>query len=189
MSSEQAVLKIAITGKFRSGKDRVAWRLFYQHDFAPPIAFGDKLKRTVRDLLPWLGDNKPRAYYQRFGQLMREHFDEDIWIKHAAQTVQYYEGLKTTRGIVISDLRQPNEYKWAKANGFMIIRVNAPDELRIARAKEAGDDFSAEDVAHETEQHVDKFAVDYEISNDGTLAELYAQVDGIIAEIERKGAV
>jgi dephospho-CoA kinase len=127
--------------------------------------------------------SKPREGYQRFGQLIREEFDENVWVKHLASTVEFLEDSRKTRGIVITDLRQPNEYEWCRANGFIIVRVTAPDELRIARAKAAGDDFSAEDLSHETESHVDSFVVDYEIHNDGTIADLDTKVDEMMAEI------
>lgn len=190
MYSENNVIKIAITGKLRSGKDSAAWHLFYAHDFAVPIAFGTTLKNMYHSLFPWVNkDAKPREAYQKFGQLMREQFDEDVWVKHAARSVDFALDSRKTVGVVISDLRQPNEYEWAKSNGFIIVRVTAPDELRIERAKAAGDDFSAEDLAHDTEQHVDGFAVDYEVVNDGSLADLYAQVDAVMDEIRRKGSI
>jgi len=179
-----SIIKIALTGKMRSGKDTVALHLAFEHGFEYPIAFGDKLKRTFHELFPWVfAQSKPREGYQRFGQLIREEFDENVWVKHLASTVEFLEDSRKTRGIVITDLRQPNEYEWCRANGFIIVRVTAPDELRIARAKAAGDNFSADDLAHETERHVDRFEVDYEIVNDGTLAELEAQVNIMMAEI------
>ena len=182
-----SIIKIALTGKMRSGKDTVAVHLAFEHGFEYPIAFGDKLKRTFHELFPWVSaQSKPREGYQRFGQLIRKEFDEDVWVKHLASTVEFLEDSRKTRGIVITDLRQPNEYEWCHANGFIIVRVTAPDELRIARAKAAGDNFSADDLAHETERHVDRFEVDYEIANDGTVDELTAKVDEIIDDIKRK---
>lgn len=184
------IIKIALTGKMRSGKDTVAMHLAFEHGFEYPIAFGDKLKRTFHELFPWVSaQSKPREGYQRFGQLIREEFDENVWVKHLASTVEFLEDSRKTRGIVITDLRQPNEYEWCRANGFIIVRVTAPDELRIARAKAAGDVFAEEDLAHDTESHVNEYEVDYEIHNDGTIADLDTKVDEMMDEIKRKGAV
>jgi hypothetical protein len=47
----------------------------------------------------------------------------------------------------------------------------------------AGDTFNENDLEHVTEQAVANFAVDYEVSNAGTVEELKAQIDAIIAEI------
>lgn len=181
------VTKIALTGKMRSGKDAVAHHLYIAHGFHK-AAFGDALKRHAHDVFPWVSElSKPRALYQNFGQLMRE-IDPQVWVKHAERTVEGIISLRTSMsdaeiGVVISDLRQPNEFSWARANGFTVIRVTAPDEARLARAKAAGDDFREEDLAHETEQHADGFAVDYEIANDGTIEDLRKKVDAIMARI------
>lgn len=186
VSRKITVTKIALTGKLRSGKDTVAHRLFIRNSFHK-VAFGDALKRIAHDTFPWVSEfSKPRALYQQVGQLMRE-IEPDVWIRHVERQVDAIINVnKESRdhiGIVITDLRQPNEYEWAKANGFTIIRVTAPEADRLARAQRAGDTFSAEDLAHDTEQHVAGFEVDYEIVNDGTVEELKAHVDAVMAQI------
>src|SRR5690606_34022195 len=174
------MLKIALTGKLRSGKSAVAERLFYEHGFEWPISFGGKLKYYADRIFDVSeGDRKPRAIYQQFGQLCRT-IDEDVWIKHAEFSVQQALDSRSTRGIVIDDMRQPNEYEWCRENGFVIVRVTAPEDVRLERARQAGDIFDADDLAHETESYVDSFEVDAEISNEGTLDDLYAQVDALI---------
>ena len=179
------IIKIALTGKMRSGKDTVALHLAFEHGFEYPIAFGDKLKRTFHELFPWVSaQSKPREGYQRFGQLIRKEFDENVWVKHLASTVEFLEDSRKTRGIVITDLRQPNEYEWCRANGFIIVRVTAPDELRLERARLAGDNFTEADLAHETEQWVDGFDADFVIVNDGSVDELKAKVDEVIVQIK-----
>ena len=177
------MLKIALTGKLRSGKDVIADRLFTDHGFELPISFGSSLKYYADKIFDVSeGYAKPRKLYQQFGQLCRT-IDEDVWVKHAEFSVKQALDSRSTTGIVISDLRQPNEYEWCRRNGFVIVRVTASDEIRMARAIEANDDFSVHDFAHETEQYVDKFDVDYEIVNDGSLDELYAQVDAFITDV------
>lgn len=185
-------MNIALTGKFRSGKDAVAHHLALEHGYTQ-FAFGDELKRYYHELF---GDaeEKPREGYQWFGQNMRER-DPNIWVRKCFDDIverQRSIAAKYANGgrwgatppfrVVISDLRQPNEFDRCRAEGYTIIRVNCPDELRIERARAAGDAFKPEDLTHDTEQHVDTFAVDYEVQNDGTLDELYAQIDAIIAQ-------
>jgi dephospho-CoA kinase len=86
-------------------------------------------------------------------------------------------------GIVLTDVRQQNEVDWCRANGFTIIRVTAPDEVRIGRAIEAGDNFSVHDLAHSTELEIDNFTVDYTLENNGTVDELKAKIDTVLEEI------
>lgn len=183
-------IKIAITGKLRSGKDTAARYLMTDHGFDVPISFGAALKRVYHELFPWIpADRKPREGYQKLGQLIREHFDEDVWIKHAERMVEFSLDKRYINGVVISDLRQPNEYDWARKNGFIIVRITAPDELRIERARLAGDEFSADNLAHETERYVDGFEVDYELHNDGDYHGLFEQIDDMMRDIRRKGAI
>jgi dephospho-CoA kinase len=189
VNREIPVIKIALTGKMRSGKDTVAEHLFFHQGFSR-VAFGDALKRNAHAAFPWIPKTpKPRALYQKFGQIMRQEFDEGIWIKHAELSVRAAIDYRVNIigaeqvGVVLTDLRQPNEYEWARANGFSIIRVTAPDEDRIARAKLAGDSFTEADLEHETESHIDGFAVEYEIVNDGSVDALKIQVDAIIAQM------
>ncbi|MFD1268084.1 adenylate kinase, partial [Paenibacillus motobuensis] len=84
---------------------------------------------------------------------------------------------------VITDCRQPNEFSALKAAGYSLIRVDAPDALRIQRAIESGDSFAYSDLMHGTETALDSFAADFTVDNSGSLAELYAQIDEIIASL------
>jgi dephospho-CoA kinase len=196
-------IKIALTGRMRSGKDSVADYLARQYGFIR-FAFGDGIRKVCRELFPDQfrdglngASRKPRALLQGVGQAMRA-FDPDVWVNATMRNIERMrEGdvriartyfTKYPRPIVITDLRQPNEYERLRAEGFVIIRVNASDETRIQRMIDAGDTFDDGTLTHETEQHVDSFAVDYEIDNNGSLAELYAQVDEIMADINRKAA-
>lgn len=183
-----SVTKLALCGNLRAGKDEVANHLYIRYSF-DRLAFGDALKRIAHEAFPWVSEHpKPRALYQNVGQLMRE-VEPDIWIRHAERRVggiidhrSSYDYVKHI-GIVLTDVRQPNEYDWCRANGFTVIRVNAPQELRVERANSVGDAFELNHLTHETESHIEGFDADFEVVNDGTVAELQAQVDKIMGAI------
>jgi hypothetical protein len=187
VSREVSVVKIALTGKMRSGKDTVANHLYIRHGF-DRVAFGTALKRIAHETFPWISQStKPRALYQQFGQLMRE-IDPDVWIKHAERAVNGAIDFRVNTGaervgVVITDVRQENEVAWCRENGFTLIRVTAPDEVRIGRAIAAGDDFCENDLEHETEKAIDGFDVDFEIINKGTIDDLKALVDTTLGVI------
>jgi dephospho-CoA kinase len=187
VNREVTIVKIALTGKLRSGKDTVANHLYIRHSF-DRVAFGDALKKNAHATFPWIYEwNKPRALYQQFGQLMRE-IDPEIWIKHAERAVKGAIDFRVNTGadkvgVVVTDVRQQNEVDWCRENGFTLIRVTAPDEVRIGRAIAAGDDFNIHDLTHETELAIDGFAVDYEIINDGSVDELKRKIDEIMEAI------
>lgn len=175
------MIKIALTGKMRSGKTSIAeWlELFYGFK---QLAFGDALKRFANQIFGYTGP-KNRELYQWFGQKMRER-DPDVWIKHLnAVFEEIVEDYGNDARIVISDLRQPNEYKYCRAEGFKIIRVNCPEEKRFIRAINDGDVFSRSDFYHETEQYVDKFEVDFEVDNSGTWHETVCKIAEIMEEL------
>lgn len=185
------VRKIAVCGLARTGKDTVADYLEKKYSFAQ-FAFAADMKRIFHELFPGVPTNpKPRRPYQVFGEGIRKlDIDgaESVWIDGCLRKVDAYvwwQAEVDERGanVVITDLRLPAEYARLKDEGFTIVRVTAPDDVRLARAKQAGDDFTTDDLAHETESYVDGFEVDYEIVNDGSLDELYAQVDGLIASL------
>jgi dephospho-CoA kinase len=184
---EIPVIKIALSGRLRSGKDTIANHLYIKYGFTS-IAFGDALKKNAHDVFPWIYEwNKPRALYQQFGQLMRQ-IEPDVWINHAERAVNGAIDFNVNTGaekvgVVITDLRQPNEYDWCRANGFTIVRVVAPDEDRIARAIAAGDDFTVHDLTHETEMAIDGFACDFEVVNDGAVDELKHKIDEVLARV------
>ncbi|MBH0358980.1 AAA family ATPase [Bacillus toyonensis] len=180
--------KIAITGKARSGKTELshyAWMLFGFKEFD----FSAVLKDEFHRLFPHIPrDPKPRAYYQKFGQWLRE-IDPDIWVKMTMEKVHEYcfeDALNKVNHkpkVLVNGVRQPNEYQRLRDEGFIIIWVNASDDLRIDRAHNAGDVFTEEDLSHDTESHINGFVVDYEINNVGTVVEMYDQFDAIMKDI------
>lgn len=175
-------MKIALTGKLRSGKDTAAGYLALQYDFAP-YAFGDELKQAFHRAFPGVpNEPKPRAYYQKFGQWARESLGEDIWVTHCFRKIDFFG----SANVVITDLRQPNEWDALRSAGYTIIRINATDEIRMKRAIDAGDDFTVHDLVHETESNVDGFSVDYDVDNNGTNAELIAKLDAVMAKINKR---
>lgn len=185
-------IKLALCGRMRSGKDAIAEYLVANYGFKR-FAFGDGIREVCRQLYleQFEGGAKPRALLQGVGQSLRA-FDEDVWVKRTIYdinteifsnaTVMGDRVLSSAR-IVVSDLRQPNEERALRSEGFVIIRVTAPEDLRIQRMIAVGDAFNPDDLTHDTESYVDSFEVDYEITNAGTLSELHAQVDEFMAEL------
>src|SRR5690625_4633837 len=159
-------LRIALTGRMRSGKSTIADHLWLNHDFAK-VSFASSLKQLADRLFSHLYEpiyedcafseggrtvkeyRKPRALLQTLGQKLRE-IDEDVWIKQAEQHVELAEAWRSTAGVVIDDLRRPNQDEWAQATGFTAIRVKANQDTRPARARAAGDDFSVAELRQET---------------------------------------
>lgn len=177
-------VNIAITGKMRSGKDTIAEYLVEKYGYKK-FSFGGNMKKIADQLFG--GIHKPsRSVYQKFAQLCRE-IDPDVWIKQVDKSIIYYKSMYKAFGaedeispIVISDLRQPNEYDYCKRNWYFIVRVTTPEDARIQRIYNLEPNITEEEINHCTEGYVDNFKVDYEILNDGTIEDLFKKVDKMV---------
>ena len=191
-------LKIAICGRIRSGKTTVGNHLVDKHEMTA-FAFADKLKDEFHAKYPGAARvPKPVSGYQTYGQEKRETEYPEIWIDKCLAEVDRIRTAATNYNItgsenpfmpLVTDLRQPNEYKRLLEEGYIIIRVSAPLEVRKERAAAKGDNISDKNFEFDTENHVDTFDVDYDIVNDGTLAELLWEVDMVMLAIHEKRKV
>ena len=172
-------MKIALLGKMRSGKDTVGEYLCDTHN-CKRFAFGDEVKDVINTYFPKAFENgKPREHYQVIGQSFRK-LNPNIWIERTLEKINTVEQLNPNINIVVTDVRQPNEATELRKRGFTIIKVVAPEHIRLERILAAKDNFNEEELHHETELNVDRCVYDYCITNDGTLEELYREVDVVL---------
>ncbi|WP_270813977.1 deoxynucleotide monophosphate kinase family protein [Exiguobacterium sp. CinTr1] len=171
-------LRIAIYAPMRSGKSEAARLLVAHHGFVRR-SFGGALKAYAHDIFG-TSDVKPRALYQQFGQLCRQ-IDPDVWVRHLADNIA---NTCPDDNIVIDDLRQPNEYAWARANGFVIVKIETRADIRKARLVALGEPVTEDLLTHETEQHFDAFEPDYVVPNDGDTVDLRANIAMLVKHIE-----
>ncbi|WP_428828504.1 dephospho-CoA kinase [Bacillus altitudinis] len=186
-------MKLAITGKLGAGKDVAVDYLVAMYEFFP-FTFSAKGKALFYELFPEMrGDGKQRQPMRDFINGITE-LDvpgaKDVWVDYLFRRIEDHENLRCCRDsrILITDIRKPAEYERTKAEGFKILRITAPYETRFDRAKRRGDKFKADDLNHPTETALDGFKVDYEIVNDGTLGDLYARLDEIMADQLKENA-
>lgn len=172
---------IALAGEYRSGKDTLAEYLIQMG--YKRYAFGDALRESFHKENPTIPFfPKPRAHYQHHGQKKREENGENYWLYITMRKIL----LENPYLIVITDLRQPNEYEYLRnQTNATIIRITAPVELRKQRAIEAGDEFDESTLYHETELHIRSFDVDFEINNDGTIEDMHKQMDAIMEQLQK----
>lgn len=172
--------KLAICGAARSGKDTMAGyaTLFYDMQ---PFAFADDMKQSYYSVFG-LSENKDREGLIWYGEMCCQR-DPNVWIRKVERKIDEYIRRNPQGRVIITDARKPPEFEWLRANGYVIIRVNADEEIRRQRMIEKGDKFSEVDLNHPTETYLQGIAVDYEISNNGSINDATAQFDVIAREI------
>lgn len=175
-------MKIALTGKMRSGKDTVA-DMFIEKGFKPY-----KLSMGITEVInTFFSDNvkdgnKMRNYYTTIGQSLRE-LDDLVWVKHTWSKIQKEPFHYICKDVIITDIRQKNEEEFLRDKGFIIIKVEAATHIRKERAMLADSDFNEKEMDHETEISVDTIEEDFCIVNEGTLMELNDKVNNLITLI------
>lgn len=179
-------LRIGLLGGMRSGKDTVAQMLTDRLDGETvQLAFSTGIHEVIQNYMPHLYESgKPRKALQEIGQLLRQ-FDPDVWVNRLFKTVAELSETGSYSNILVTDVRQPNEVARLRAEGFVILKVTAPMEVRLQRAKQAGDNFSPEMFQHETERDIDSYPYDYLIDNAGDLQELEDAVAKLIDCLRR----
>jgi len=173
------MIKVAFIGRMRSGKSTASDHLLFK-DFKRfhSLSLGNAIKDISDEYFSHLYERKvvgtypfdtievvkPRKILQHIGQSFRE-IDEDIWIKQIENRIKYLDNLKDFRGVIIDDIRQPNEYEWAKENGFVIIKIDTSVDT-IKKRMESLNEVVDDSFNHDTESHINDFDYDYVISGE-----------------------
>lgn len=169
------MLKIAIGGKSRTGKDTVAkiikrlishTRIFAEsdtHEYTRMLAFATPLYNcmyAVQDALERKHVKEPKLL-QTLGEGLRQHYGDNVFMRIVEDEIyDEYDDSGLHRSVIVTDLRYKNEYDMLRYHGFVTIRVLRPDRP-IDR-----------DPNHKSEIDLDDELFDYEIVNDGDLDHL-----------------
>jgi guanylate kinase len=159
--------KIIVSGRACSGKDDFADYLVEKYGYTK-ISFALGIYEIARK---YFGMTlKDRKLLQAIGQGMRE-IDPDVWIKAAFKEAEKYDK------VVISDLRQSNEYIYAMKNEFVPFRIQADLNVRIDRCvSRDGVQPNIDEWETEGETGADNF--DYHvIENNSTKEEFHKYID------------
>jgi len=169
---------IGFAGKARSGKDTAGKYLvdtyqFQHYYFAKPLKEGvnkmfnlteEQIKNKEKVVEPW--GKSPRELYQLLGTDVARKIDPNVWIKNAEMFLKRCSGFS----VAITDVRFANEAKWIRDKGGVVVFLTS--ETRGI----------TDHTSHASENGLTGDDVDVVIQNDGTIAGLYAQLEGLRSE-------
>lgn len=171
---------VCLTGPSGSGKDTLGTHLVRVHGFRR-VAIADPIKRHVGALFDldreqlW-GDERnivvprlglsPRAVYQRFGSAVTD-IDPEAWIR--LWMAEVTSAVVAGADVVCTDLRTQAEFAAARRAGARI--------WRISRTAAGAPGRLAEHVTETALVDMPAVAFDAVLTNEGTLAELFAIAD------------
>jgi hypothetical protein len=135
-------MRIAISGKMKSGKTTLAWHL--ERAFAregnyssKTCSFADPIRQALREL----GIEKaahPELYRkgaQYIGTELCRTYDPNWWVKRMAART---DRMPLAEPVIIDDMRFQNEYDWCRENGFILVRLDISPEMVYNRGGEEG---------------------------------------------------
>jgi dephospho-CoA kinase len=172
------VIRIALSGKMRSGKDTVADYLVRRHGFTK-FAFADKLKELAEELFGMKRGEKNRALLQTLGWRMCQ-IDQTVWVR------QVLGRIPLSVNAVVSDLRYPIEYQMLAALDFRMVRIDISPRIQWRRIVATDPDMPRELLDDMSEVALDDCMIwDYVLDGGESLPILFSRVD-ILLELEKR---
>jgi len=184
---------IGLVGPAGSGKDTAAARLYADHDYMPyalaepirtmlyalfaeaniPAAhlFGPLFKA---DPIEQLHGATPRHLMQSLGtEWGRKLVHEDVWLTVAERYLGLQPGDEPVSDrIVITDVRFANEAAWVRKHGGILVSIHRP-----------GAGLQGSTGQHSSETGVQGIDTHLALSNDGSIATLWDQVDALAQQV------
>lgn len=179
-------MKIALIGKSRSGKDTVAEYLVKKYGMRNyKLSYG--ITEIIKKYFPSDFEKgvKLREHYIKIGQTLRE-LNEDVWVDYTLNKINYLWG--NLENLVISDVRQENEFRRLAKEGFRFIYIKCDDGIRNERIKEKGEELPS-DFDNDPDKNVDYIVERYGelievISNNQSLERLFCEINKVVEDYE-----
>jgi dephospho-CoA kinase len=177
---------IGLVGKIACGKEAVKKYLVSKFD-----AEECRFSTPLRDVLNRMGVDASRENLQKVSTVLRQSFGDDL----LAKTIAIDSSKLDEEIVVIDGVRRLSDIKYLKElNNFYLVSVEADSKLRyertVSRKENTGDDKKTyeqfildEQAEADREIPVVMETAKYVLDNNGTLEELFFQIDGLINNI------
>lgn len=180
-----AKLILGVTGEMGCGKGTIA-----QHVTEKYQGNAHRFSTILRDMLDRIHVDQSRENIATLSKILRESFGEDVFAKSMHHDVE-----EDTHEIVVVDgIRRLEDIKHLRqVPHFKLVYVEASIETRYQRILQRGENvgetqktFEDFQKDHEANSELQirglKEYADYVVNNDGSVEELFGQIDSIIKE-------
>lgn len=179
-------LNIALVGKAGSGKSTISNYLVKKYNFEQ-----EKLANPIYKIAQEYFNmtKKDRKLLQFIGNGFRA-LNKDIWINHLIKRInekkEIFRSVMFDLRFVIDDCRFENEFNILKENGFIIIGLKCPDEIRMKRLEKRDGTTQCETLndISETEMNLFIDKCDYYINTSGSYDDNYIQLEETMEAIK-----
>ena len=176
------MIQIAFSGKMRAGKDTAAdyiiKKLGEDGFYVERMAFADTLKGIRGHFQEDCGFEvvKDRELEIMIGQYARK-LDPLVWVNATEREIK--AEVLTDCFKIVTDMRFPNEFNMLERNKFILVRIEAEPEVRLARGADP------EFMNNDSETALDEYAASgqkfqFVINNNRGLDELYVKLDRLL---------
>lgn len=195
------MLKIALSGKAKSGKNTVSDMIIKILKLCPSEfradAFANPIKQMIQEMFPGcnteglygsseLRQNQitsildiynvntlPTTYRQASIDIGRlgRSYHPDFWVWRARMNFDKASANPALKAYIISDQRFPNEREWLKSEGFVLCRVARREAAKIDDISETIQDQQPDEL------------FDFILDNNSTMIDLEKQVKEMIGKI------
>ena len=185
MENPEPKLIIGLVGRICAGKGTISDHLAKKYG-AAVLSFSD----PMREMLRILHQDVTRANIQKISLAVRTQFGADAFsIMIKGQSLARPESM-----IILDPIRRPADIEAFPAGSLIILGVTRDDEARYQSMRNRNREKSDSDVTPEQFQILDNAETetqindlvakaDYTIENNGTIEELLAKTDTLIAKI------
>ena len=137
-------------------------------------------------------NKKDRQLLQHIGtEVGRKVINNDIWVSRFVEDTfiakQTYKDLYNKDIAFCSDdVRFRNEFQYLKSNGWIVIYLDVPDQIRLSRLKQRDGDAQEATLNHVSEMEIDTFKDEcFKFDASGSLETTYQRLEELLEHIRR----
>ena len=171
-------VNIGLIGKLGSGKTTAAKHIAAEYGYNR-YSLAAPMREIVRIVYPHMDKKDPRyrQLMQKLGTDWFRSYDEDVWVN-----VLLFRTSLETHPVVVDDVRFVNEARTLLEKGWLLIYIDASDEVRKQRCIERDGHWDESVLNHSSETQIEEAAqyAQYSIDGDLELDEFLEELDEIV---------